>query len=757
MNVSSAPDPERFEVSKGTLRVDRFMNRFIIVGGLGVIAAVFGIFVFILAEVIPLFQGAKVTKRSTVSTGITHPIALGADEWTELPFVLSADGDLVFIDSETGKSTTQPLELPEDFRITSARYQQETQAIVLGGTNGRYVVADLIYEAVYSEDGARRITGEVEVSPPSKIAEDGFAITSIGADQAADSRTVAAIARRPEGGETRLIVETFERKRSLFGPGPFTSAGSLELTGEREIALAEVLVGARGDSLLVRRADETVGYWRRNGAEWEQTQIFHPFDDGSAIASMNFIQGKVSVGFTSADGKNRIFSLTPTESGLRFVHTKTLPAIPEGATIYASSVRNKAFLLGHPNGLSLRYATTEEIRWETPLEEPLAAALIGGKYNSLLTLDSTGELTFHDLHDPHPEAGVRAFFGKIWYEGQTHPKYIWQSTGGTDDFEPKLSLVPLIFGSLKGTFYALIFAVPVALLAAVYTSQFLKPGLKRVIKPTMEIMASLPSVVLGFLGALWLAPILDQRVPSVMLVLIAIPASAVLIGYLWNLFPLNVRRWIPNGLEFVVFLPVLCAVAWVAWQLGPALERLVFTVTDPATGQVTADFRLWWSQFSGSTFQQRNSLVVGFMMGFAVIPIIFTIAEDALSNVPPSLVSGSLALGASRWQTTRRVVLPTASAGIFSALMIGLGRAVGETMIVVMATGNTPIMDFDIFNGMRTLSANIAVELPEAPHGATLYRTLFLGALVLFILTFFINTLAEVMRDRLRNRYKVIS
>ena len=109
-----------------------------------------------------------------------------------------------------------------------------------------------------------------------------------------------------------------------------------------------------------------------------------------------------------------------------------------------------------------------------------------------------------------------------------------------------------------------------------------------------------------------------------------------------------------------------------------------------------------------------------------------------------------------RWQTVTRVVLPTASPGIFSAIMIGFGRAVGETMIVLMATGNTPIIDWNPFNGFRTLSANIAVEIPEAPHGGTLYRTLFLAGLVLFLMTFFVNTLAELVRQRLRERYKAI-
>jgi phosphate transport system permease protein len=152
------------------------------------------------------------------------------------------------------------------------------------------------------------------------------------------------------------------------------------------------------------------------------------------------------------------------------------------------------------------------------------------------------------------------------------------------------------------------------------------------------------------------------------------------------------------------------------------------------------------------TYVQRNALVVAFAIAFAEIPIIYTISEDALNAVPSYLRSGSLACGASRWQTTAWIVLPTAASGIFSAIMIGLGRAVGETMIVVMATGNTPILDVNIFNGLRTLSANINVELPEAVRDSTLYRTLFLCALVLFAMTFVINTIAELVRQRYRKR-----
>jgi phosphate transport system permease protein len=161
----------------------------------------------------------------------------------------------------------------------------------------------------------------------------------------------------------------------------------------------------------------------------------------------------------------------------------------------------------------------------------------------------------------------------------------------------------------------------------------------------------------------------------------------------------------------------------------------------------------WLLRATGLPYDQRNAVVVGLAMGFAVIPVIFAIAEDAFSNVPKNLIAGSLALGATRWQTMVRVVLPTASPGIFSAVMIGFGRAVGETMIVLMATGNTPILQGNPFNGFRTLSANIAVEIPEAPVDSTLYRVLFLAALLLFLLTFTLNTGAELVRQRLRKKY----
>jgi phosphate transport system permease protein len=380
------------------------------------------------------------------------------------------------------------------------------------------------------------------------------------------------------------------------------------------------------------------------------------------------------------------------------------------------------------------------------LDGPGTAALAPRGDFILQANAATGALRLWSLDAAHPEVSFNLLWGKTHFEGYEKPEYVWQSTGGTDDFEPKFSLVPLIFGTLKGTLYAMLFAFPLAVLGALYTSQFATPRLKNAIKPAVEIMAALPSVVLGFLAGLVIAPLLEKMAVEVFLFPAVVLLLALSLAPFWGRLPLHFRNAFGAGREVLWMVPVLLISLWLTSLAGPWVERVA----------MGGSYRTWLQAALGVTFDQRNSLVVGFAMGFAVIPIIFTISEDALSSVPKSLTSASLACGASPWQTAWRIVLPTASPGIFSATMVGLGRAIGETMIVLMATGNTPIMDWSPFNGMRTLSANIAVEIPEAPLHGTLYRVLFLAAFLLFILTFILNTVAELVRQRLRRRYESI-
>ena len=289
----------------------------------------------------------------------------------------------------------------------------------------------------------------------------------------------------------------------------------------------------------------------------------------------------------------------------------------------------------------------------------------------------------------------------------------------------------------------MLLAAPLAICGAIYTAYFMAPVMRRKVKPVIELMEALPTVILGFLAGLWLAPLIENNLAGIFALMLFVPVGILSFALFWDSLPSRIRLRVPEGWQAALLIPVVLFSGWLAMNMNSSLEQWFFN----------GDMRVWLTSELGIPFDQRNALVVGLAMGFAVIPTIFSIAEDAIFSVPKHLSYGSLALGATPWQTLTRVVLLTASPGIFSALMIGMGRAVGETMIVLMATGNTPIMDANIFEGMRTLAANIAVEMPESEVGSSHYRVLFLAALVLFMFTFIVNTAAEIVRHRLRKKY----
>jgi phosphate transport system permease protein len=409
------------------------------------------------------------------------------------------------------------------------------------------------------------------------------------------------------------------------------------------------------------------------------------------------------------------------------------------------SQRDKGFITADTGGeIRLHHSTSEQtLLTLTPQQGALRNTYFSPKADGLVSVTEDNRLIHYRIANPYPEITWATLFSPVWYEGYDQPKLVWQSSSGSDDFEPKFSLTPLIFGTIKGTVYAVLLAVPLAVLAAIYTAMFMHPNLRAKIKPTIEIMAALPTVVLGFLAGLWFAPVLERNFPAMTGMILAMPVAIALSTGFFLMVPASLKHRIRPGVEALLMMPIIVAVVWGCLETNAWWESFLFD----------GHYKPWLESHLGLNYDQRNAVVVGVAMGFAIIPIIYSISEEALSNVPKNLIAGSLALGATRWQTLAHLVLISASPGIFSALMIGLGRAVGETMIVLMATGNTPIMDWSLFNGFRTLSANIAVEIPEAPHGGTLYRTLFLAGLLLFIATFALNTAAELIRQRLRSKY----
>ena len=379
---------------------------------------------------------------------------------------------------------------------------------------------------------------------------------------------------------------------------------------------------------------------------------------------------------------------------------------------------------------------TERIQLELTADHPRFAL------NGMITLlyDQSVELWRVEKHSA--TIPLATLFGRLTYESYAEPSYTWQSTGISPLSSPKFSITPLLYGTFKAAFYTLLFAAPMAIAAAVFTAYFMTASVRAAVKPSLELLAALPTVILGLVAGLWLAPWLEHHLLHVAFAIALIPLCLVAMSFIWRLSPGGYSESQLSGSELILTMLAVGGGIWLASFIGSYVESVVFP-----TGLVSALSERW-----GISYEQRNSIVVGVMMGLAVFPTIYTIAEDALFAVPSHLREGALAMGATEWQTARSIVLPTAAPGILSAVMMGLARAIGETMIVLMATGNTPIIDGLMTTGMRTIAATLAIEMPEVVPQTLHFHVLIFLALQLFVFTFLINTLADVVRRRLRQR-----
>ncbi len=728
--------------------LDRFATVMVTAGGLAVIISIIGLLILFLAVIAPLWRKAEVktvARFPVAKLFETQPeavLGLGCEEYQQIGFVMNSAGTIQFFELSTfSRLQSFTLALSPEAHLLSAQFHHDEKTFALGTSQGEILFGAIDYGASFQE-AQRVFNPTVNVAPALRLDSSGQALSQIAfAGSPSENFFAAGLT-----ADARLVLYRRETAASLFGGGEVKESRFV-LSGLPAPPTA-LLVEKSLQHLFVGLANGVLLKYRVDVPDTPQLEEQVQATD-TGIAQLGFLIGERSLVVCDERGRVTVWFSAIDESGtgepkLRKAHT--LAAHHSAIASFAASQRNRSFFTGGNDGEAiLHYATNERTLYQDKVSAAaLTAITFAPKGDGALLLDAQQNLFQLALDNPHPEASAAAFFSKIWYEGYAKPEYVWQSSGGTDDFEPKLSLIPLIFGTLKGTVYALLFALPLGVLAALYVSQFMHVKLRGLIKPVMEIMAALPSVVLGFLAGLWLAPRLQPVIPGLLAALVIVPITTLLFGALWQ-YPL--KRWtkpLRPGIEIFALIPIAIGVAALCFGLNENVEQLFFQ----------GDFREWLLEAFNLNYDQRNAFVVGLIMGFAVIPIIFTVSEDALSNVPKSLVAASLALGATPWQTALRVVLPTASPGIFSAAMIGLGRAVGETMIVLMATGNTPLMDWNIFNGFRTLSANIAVEIPEAPAGGTLFRTLFLSALLLFLMTFAVNTVAELIRQRMRARYE---
>ncbi|TWT39041.1 ABC transporter permease subunit [Blastopirellula retiformator] len=863
----------------------------ITVGGIGTIVAVMAVFVVLVARVAPLGLPASISDEVTREThwGSAKPVHLAVDEYRTIGWVLFDDGRLETFRVDNGEKLAET-QLFADKQLSAISTSVGRGGVLLGFLDGTIQFASVDFKTSFIDvvdapeefqgmkPGERATfkpsdneTGVIELTSQGQYRLQLLTTNAMEPLQVSD-KAILLLDHVPEpgGGGNAVSLSKEDRKYVAYSADGKLRYGIVAeeedfLTGDVtlnnetiELDIADIqgerpnflLQTARGnDVFLAWKSGQMVRLVRQN-AEDGSGFVLSPVekvdllpDTDAELTVCDFILGRETVFVGDSDGGASGWFLVRTAEtddpqlqerktgdGFTLVRVHELESAPgEKIVSMRASERSRMLAVGYESGRFRVYQMTTELLVldrHLPGDVPVVSAMITPKDDGLL-VESENGLSLWNFDPRHPEISIATAILPVWYEGYPQPRQIWQSSSAGVEPEMKLGLYPLISGTLKATFYSMLFGAPIALLAAIYTSEFTTYKVRTFVKPTVEMMASLPSVVLGFLAAIVFAPVVESFLPFFLTTIVAVPLTFITAAMLWQLMPRRIGLILEDWrLWFMV--PVLFLGLFVSFQLAPWVDHLAFEgnvkswlngdgngvvgwvmlmiplgglgafflngmVINPYlrahavkwsrpqfalmsfakfAALVLMTFLVAWGVSSllywaptwfgalpwdprgtfVDSYAQRNSFVVGFVMGFAVIPIIYTIADDALATVPKHLRSASLGCGATPWQTTVRVVIPTAMSGLFSALMIGLGRVVGETMIVLMAGGNTPVTDWNIFSGFRTLSATIAIELPEAVENSTHFRMLFAAALVLFVITFLINTAAEIVRLRFRKR-----
>lgn len=726
---------------------DQFTRYGVVAGGLGVIVAIVLIFFYLMYVVYPLFVSADahaLYQYELPEKSAGKSLYLATEEQNEVAVRFTDQGKAVFFATATGKVRSIVSVVPSDAEITSFSVGTPSRGyIAYGLSNGGVIIARHKYQITYP-DNKRFITPQIEFPQGEQalqIDPQGQAITHL-AFRVGESGTTLVVRTL----DNRVLLTNFFKEESLFSDDESFERVDVEIDVDSK-DLRYILLDKEQRNLYLASHTGRLSMFDISDKESPRLiQHTELLNVGSKLTSLVFLTGELSL--LAGDSTGLVSQWSAVRDMSNHISLQKLRAFKVSdyaITDIDGEQRRKGFIAVDAKGVVGIYHSTAErelLREKITSAQPELLAM-SPRANVFLLQDKQDMIYIWGVENEHPEVSIKSIWQEVWYESYPKPDYIWQSSSSSNDFEPKYSLTPLVFGTLKAAFYAMMLAVPLAIMGAIYTAYFMTSSLRRVVKPSIEIMEALPTVILGFLAGLWLAPFVEENLMAVFSILCTLPVAVLLFAYIWQYIPKNIRLRIGEGTEVLILVPVIILATYFAISISSPIENMMFG------GSLISWFNNEW----GIGYDQRNSLVVGIAMGFAVIPTVFSITEDAIFSVPKHLTVGSLALGATPWQTMTKVVLLTASPGIFSAVMIGLGRAVGETMIVLMATGNTPVMDLSIFQGMRTLSANIAVEMPEAEVDSTHYRVLFLAALVLFAFTFVFNTLAEIIRQRLREKY----
>ena len=680
--------------TRWTVYAGELLSRlFITVGGIGTILAVCTIGVFLVWVVYPLFLSASVSDAEKVPENrlpwkaSDPPVFLAIDEDQIMGWALFADASVQSFRLDNGKALGQRRRLVEDQAVTAWSGPGKNDDWVFALADGTVRLATIDWATPFIAE--KDLPEELRALPEGTVGEfrDGL------------------LRRTPDGRFRALILNPELQDPVTLDSSPPQVIHRLDHlgTGESQTTICvvrdepaprlyrlnkeltvtvtpcgpcpvpphpgkpdRILLAGTGDTFYLAWEDGTL-------CRYNVTTVDKPFlaetrrlIGDRTMTGADFLVGKTTLMVGDSSGRIRAWFATKPEVAdtpdrvvLQAAHD--FPGSGEAVTALDASTRTLMFAAGYADGrVRVFYATSEKLLadLDTGSEQPVFRVAIAPRNDGIVALTNLG-LTHWRMKPGHPEATLRSLFLPVWYEDYRQPESVWQSSGG----EPKLGLWPLIFGTLKATVYSLLIGVPLALLAAVYSSEFLHPRVKNVVKPTIELMASLPSVVLGFLAALVFAPVIDRVLPAFLCLFVTIPVSFLLGAYGWQLLPekrgLRLARW---RIVFIACaVPVGIAAAWVA---GPVVERALFG----------GDVKHWLSgaptRASGPpTFGSGTSGWLVLLLPFAALAVAFLMAR---------LVNPWLRRSSATWDRTACAALDlvkfllAAGATLLLAWLVGL-------------------------------------------------------------------------------------
>jgi phosphate transport system permease protein len=640
---SLLPDTEaRIKLRRKRAFKDKASRWGITVAGFGVVFALAMIFVYLIYEVAPILRGATVdvdARYSLPHAAETQKILL--ERYEELGLQYTDDGLVTFFDAQNGRINAQvQLAIPADTRISSfAAAEPISRVLIHGLDNGGALISRHAYDFSFPDD-QRLITPKIEYpfgDSPVVIDESGRALTLVTTETVPRGAGGSMVAAVTEDGRL-LLVNLSSRTNLLTGAVQVTRTAH-ELPRLPQAAVPQQLLLDKSlRNLFVLDTRGYVHYFDIASAQQASLVQSVNVGRGSRVTAAEFLVGNVSLIFGTETGElSQWFLVRDEQNNHSLELIRSFRAHNAEITAIAAEHTRKGFVAVDVAGqVGVHYGTSARTLFLGKVSEsPLSDVAISQVNGRLLLLDDRGRASSAALWNEHPQLSFSAMWNKVWYEGRAPIL----STSGSPHRVPT-SLNPssvwcrCLIGTLKAAFYAMLFAMPLAIAGAIYTAYFMTPKLRGIVKPSIEIMEALPTVILGFLAGLWLAPFAEKNLPAIFSFFILMPVMMLLFAYAWSRLPSTFRNRVPDGWEAALLTPLILVFGYVCVTASPWIEIWFFN----------GSMRQWFTDI-GVTYDQRNALIVGIAMGFAVIPTIFSIAEDAVFTVPRHLTQGSSGAG----------------------------------------------------------------------------------------------------------------